>query len=106
MAHAFDYHFLILPADLPAAWFVQGARQYCLTYQPIVTDNLNLLNRVPAGASVAVTLLARPQDADFLSHQVAARREDAEVDLIVAEDLPSAEATLNARAEANEPFLA
>jgi hypothetical protein len=106
MAQTHDYHFLILPAGLPAAWFVQAAREYCTKFHPIVTDDLNVLNRVPAGASIGITLLARSEEINFLEHQAAARREDAEVDAIVAEDLPTAEAMLNARAAANEPFPA
>lgn len=101
MPDEFDYHFLVLAPGLQSAWFFQAARRYWQRFQPIVTDatELNLLGYIPPGSSVAVTLLARPDTADYARQQILGKRSDAHVDPIVADDLPSMEIILTERAE-------
>jgi len=101
MPEQFDYYFLVLAPGLQSAWFFQAARRYWQRYQPIVTDanQLDLLDYIPANSRVAVTLLARPDTADYARQQILARRSDAHVDPIVTNDLPSMEVILTQRAE-------
>ncbi|MGF1507091.1 MAG: hypothetical protein GYB64_03885 [Chloroflexi bacterium] len=100
----YDYHFMVLAPGLQSAWFFQAARQYWQRFQPIVTDDLDLLGYTPQGSTVAVSVLARPDTADFVKREILQARGDAFVDMIVTNDLPSMEATLNRRAELGERF--
>lgn len=104
MADEFDYHFFILAPGLQSAWFFQAARRFWQRFQPIVTDNWELLSYIPADKSVAVTVLARPDTAVFTQQQVEAQRRAMRIDMIVTDDLPMMESILNARAEAGLPF--
>ena len=104
MTDGYDYHFMILAPGLQSAWFFQAARQFWQRFQPIVTDDVEILSYLEAGASVAVTLLARPDTADFAREQIVQQRPDVLVDMIVTNDLPTMEAILNRRAESGTPF--
>jgi hypothetical protein len=104
MPNEFDYHFLILAPGLQGTWFTQAARQYWLKFQPIVTEDPELLSYIPPDASVAVTLLARQDNVEQARRRVTALRRDAHLDVIVAQDLPHLEAMLNRRAEADTRF--
>jgi hypothetical protein len=104
MADGYDYHFMILAPGLQSAWFFQAAKQFWQRYQPIVTDNWELLSYIPEEAPVAVTLLARPDTAAFAQGQVEAQRPGVFLDMIVVDDLPMMEAILNQRAETGQPF--
>ncbi len=104
MAEGYDYHFMILAPGLQSAWFFQAARRFWQRYQPIVTDQVDLLSYLPAGATVGVTLLARPDTASYAQNQILAQRPDCHLDAIVVDDLPLMESILNARAESGLPF--
>ena len=104
MADGYDYHFMILAPGLQSAWFFQAAKQFWQRYQPIVTDNWELLSYIPEEAPVAVTLLARPDTAAFAQRQVEAQRPGVFLDMIVVDDLTMMEAILNERAETGQPF--
>ncbi|HEC22800.1 MAG TPA: hypothetical protein ENI95_07775 [Chloroflexi bacterium] len=104
MTEGYDYHFLILAPGLQGAWFFQAARQYWQRFQPIVTDEWELLAYIPEEAKVAVTLLARPDTAEYAREQIEAQREGVTLDMVVASDLPMMETILNARAESGRPF--
>ena len=104
MSEAYDYHFLILAPGLAGAWFLQAARQYWLRFKPIVTDDWQLIDYMPEGASVAVTVLANPDIVNVLRTQTGGLREDIRLDVVVARDLPMMEVFLNRRAEAGQPF--
>ena len=104
MAEGYDFHFLILAPGLQSAWFFQAARQYWQRFQPVVTDNWNLLAYISPDVPVAVTVLARSDTAGFVQEQVQIQRSNAHLDMIVADELPLMEAILNSRAEAGLPF--
>jgi hypothetical protein len=104
MADDPDYHFMILAPGLQSAWFFQAARRYWQRFQPILTDNWDLLGYIPASKSVAVTVLARPDTADYVRKQVKAKRDNIRYDPVIADDLPSMEEVLNRRAEAGPRF--
>ena len=103
MADEFDYHFLMLAPGASAAWFMQAARQFWLRFQPIVTDDWSLIDRVPPGASVAVTVLAQPANLNLARKQIEARRSDIHLDMVVARDLPEMEVLLNRRVRMDQP---
>jgi hypothetical protein len=104
VAEGYDYHFLILAPGLQSAWFFQAARQFWQRYQPIVADNWELIQYLPAEATIAITLLARPDTAAYTREQIEALREGLFIDMVVVNDLPLMESILNARAEAGLPF--
>jgi len=104
MAGEAQYHFLVLAPGLQSAWFFQAARQYWQRFQPIVSDNLALLSYLPATASVTVTVLARPDTADYMKRQIEAQRSGVTLDMVVESDLPAMELKLNTRAQSGQPF--
>ena len=104
MGAQYDYHFLILGPGLSAAWFTQAAREYWLRFRPVVSRRWEILSNVPAGSSVAVTLLARSDAASLISQQIASIRPDLRLDVIAADDLPTVEALLDDRAATQQPF--
>jgi hypothetical protein len=104
MAEGYDYHFMILAPGLQSAWFFQAARQFWQRYQPVVTDDVEMLSYLERDKTVAVTLLARPDTADYAKSQILEQRPDAFLDMIVTNDLPSMESTLNKRAVSGNPF--
>lgn len=107
MAEGYDYHFMILAPGLQSAWFFQAARQYWQRFQPIVTDDLELLTYPDESSIIAVTLLAREDTVNYMRDQIQDRldeREDALLDVVVIDDLPSMESLLNERARDDVPF--
>lgn len=104
MAEGYDYHFMVLAPGLQSAWFFQAARRFWQRFQPIVTDQVELIGYVPPNETVAVTLLARPDTARYVQQQIEAQRPGVTLDLVVVDDLPLMESILNARAESGLPF--
>jgi len=104
MADGYDYHFLLLAPGLQSAWFFQAARRYWQRFQPIVTDNWQLLSFIPPDKQVAVTVLARSDTVLFVQEQVQTQRANAKLDTVVADELPLMEAILDSRADAGLPF--
>jgi hypothetical protein len=104
MPELFDYHFLILAPGLPGPWITQAARQYWLRFQPIVTDDWELISRTPNDSRVAVTILTRPDSADAFEAEKVSQRAGMVFDIVVAGDLTTMEATLNERARVGSPF--
>ncbi len=104
MAEGYDYHFMVLAPGLQSAWFFQAARRFWQRFQPIVTDQVELIGYVPPDETVAVTLLARPDTARYVQRQIEAQRPGVTLDMVVVDDLPLMESILNARAESGLPF--
>jgi hypothetical protein len=104
MADGYDYHFMVLAPGLQSAWFFQAARRFWQVFQPIVTDQVELLSYLPDDAKIAITLLARPDTASYMKQQLQAQRPDALLDMVVVDDLPLMESILDARAESGLPF--
>ena len=104
MPEIFDYHFLVLAPGLTGPWITQAARQYWLRFQPIVTDDWELISRTPADSRVAVTILARPDSADAFQAEMAAQGMQVMFDVVVAGDLTTMEAALNERTRLGLPF--
>jgi hypothetical protein len=104
MAEGFDYHFMILAPGLQAAWFFQAARSYWQRFQPVLTDNWNLLAYLPADKSVAVTVLARSDTASFTREQILLQRSNITLDMVIADELPLMESILDTRAAAGLPL--
>ncbi len=107
MAKGYAYHFMVLAPGLQSGWFFQAARQYWQRFQPIVTDNLDLLTYPEQEDLIAVTLLAREDTVNYMRDQIEdklSERDETRVDVIVINDLESMETLLNQRATNNEPF--
>jgi hypothetical protein len=93
--HTIRYHVMLLAPGLPASWFFQAAREYWLRCRPIVTDDPEYLALLPEGG-VRITILSRPGEAEHLRAQVIRLLgQDAEIELVIAPDLPQAEVALN-----------
>jgi hypothetical protein len=104
MAQGYDYHFMVLAPGLQSAWFFQAARRFWQVFQPIVTDQVELLSYLPDEAKIAVTLLARPDTASYMKEQIEIQRPEAFLDMVVVDDLPLMESILDARADSGLPF--
>jgi len=104
MAQGYDYHFMVLAPGLQSAWFFQAARRFWQVFQPIVTDQVELLSYLPDEAKIAVTLLARPDTASYMKEQIETQRPEAFLDMVVVDDLPLMESILDARADSGLPF--
>jgi hypothetical protein len=104
MADGYDFHFLLLAPGLQSAWFFQAARQYWQRFQPVVTDNPELLSFIPPDKKVAVTVLARTDTAQFVQGEIQLQRSNARLDMVIANELPLMESILDARASAGLPF--
>jgi hypothetical protein len=104
MAEGYDFHFMILAPGLQSAWFFQAARQYWQRFQPVVTDDWQLLAYIPPDRQVAATVLARADTAQFVQEQISIQRTNVRIDLIIADDLTLMESILDARAAAGTPF--
>ena len=104
MAEDYNYHFLIISPGMQSAWFFQAARRFWQRFQPIVSDNWEILSYIPEELSVAVTVLARPDAAGFVQQQIESQRANLKVDMVVVGDLAMMESILNARANEGLPF--
>ena len=99
-----DFHFLVLAPGLQAAWFFVAARRYWERFLPMVIDDLDLISYVPEQASVAITVLARPDTADYIRARIARQFPDARLDLITAETAAEAQGVLEWRAATGRRF--
>ena len=104
MSETFDYHFLVLSPGLSGPWFTQAAQQFWLRFQPVVTDDWELISCTPVSSRVAVTILARPDSEDAFQEEKSALGDRVTFDVIVAGDLTTMEATLDERARLGLPF--
>lgn len=104
MPDDYDYHVLLVSPDLPGAWFIQAARQYWLTFKPIVTTDVQTLELIPQAARLAVTAIAPPAGAEDMRAAVRRRHEGAFVEVLAASDLSLMEATLDRRAHEDQRF--
>jgi hypothetical protein len=99
-----DLHLLALAGGLSSDWFLDTARAYYDRFRPVVTVQLDLIQYVPSSASVAVTLIAPPGQADAVRDALLTLYPNLWVDVILADDLARVRALLDARAQRNLRF--
>jgi len=92
-----DYHLLILAPGVEGVWLFQAARAYWLRFAPLVTDQVTLAAAAPAGTSLAVTVLTRPDTLDRDWLDLLTSVPGLRLDVVEAADLPSIEQILNQR---------
>lgn len=99
-----DIHLLALGGGLTADWLLDTARAYYDRFRPVVTVQLDLIQYIPSSASVAVTLVAPPEQASAVSESLRALYPNLWVDIIPADDLDLVRATLDTRAQRSLRF--
>lgn len=65
-----DYHFILLAPDVDPSLFFESAEQYWLRFHPILVESADLIQFVPSGKSLAVTVIANPDQVDTMTAQV------------------------------------
>lgn len=99
-----DYHFLLISPSLGAEWFFDAARQYWEKFRPTTVNDLELARLIPAGFTIAVTVVARRDTASQLGVSVAQALPDALFDPVVQDTFEDMKRVLNERAANNQPF--
>jgi len=90
--------------NLGAEWLFDAAREYWSRYRPIVVTDLELVRLIPKGYSIIVTMVARRDTAQQWGVFLAQNVPDALMDGVVKDMFEDARATLNQRAETDQPF--
>lgn len=99
-----DFHFLFIASDLGGEWLFDAAHAYWERFKPIVVSDFDVVKRVPANRSLAVTVIARPERIAQLSQLLAQFAPHALFDPIAYSYFDDAKLTLNGRADLNQPF--
>lgn len=93
-----DLHWLILAPGLQADWFFHAARRYWQTFRPTVLTDWTLIQYVPFHLSLAVTVLARSDTADYMDEAIRQEWPNVMYDPIVFERLGDMQTELDRRA--------
>ncbi len=99
-----DLHWVILAPGLQADWFFQAARRYWQTFRPTVLPDWDLITFVPNTRSLAVTVLARSDTAEYVAQQIGERWPNVRLDAVVFDTLPEMQAELDRRANYQKRF--
>ncbi len=94
-----DVHMVVLAGGLTSEWFLETARLYYGQFRPVVTTQTDLIQYIPNSTSLAVTLIAPPDQADAVRDSLRALYPNVWVDVIRAEALERVRAVLDARAQ-------
>jgi hypothetical protein len=93
-----DYHAVYLGPGLSADWLFVAAHDYCIRFQPIVTDSLDVLAFIPPRHKLAITSLARRDTAKRVALEVTKRYPQAYHDPLVYDYLEELQIALDGRA--------
>ncbi len=99
-----DLHWLILAPGLQADWFFQAARRYWQTFRPTVLTDWNLIGQLPFGKSLAVTVLARSDTADYMDQAIHQTWPNVFYDPVVFDTLAEMQEELERRATYKKRF--
>ncbi|NDJ52134.1 MAG: hypothetical protein GYB68_03495 [Chloroflexi bacterium] len=99
-----DLHWLVLAPGLQADWFFQAARRYWQTFRPTVMTGWEMIELLPAGVSLGVTVLARPDTISYMDEQIRDPWPNVVYDPIVANTLEEMAQELERRATYNIRF--
>lgn len=94
-----DVHMIALAGGLTADWFMETARAYYGQFRPVVTTQLDLIQYIPSSTSLAVTLIAPPDQADTVRDSLRALYPNVWVDVIRADSLNNVRETFDSRAQ-------
>jgi hypothetical protein len=100
-----DFHFLYLAPGLGVDYFFDASRLFWETFKTIVIHDLALVDYVPRRYSVAITTLGRSDTGPLIKQQIEESfGERVYHDPLVYDFLEDMKATLEARAQRNEPY--
>ncbi len=99
-----DYHFVILTPGLDPDWFFQTAEAYWARFRPAVMDTDALIAMLPYTKSVAVTVIARPDQVAQVNAQIRDRWPNVWYDLVVAQTSADLSGVFAQRLAAGRPF--
>ncbi len=99
-----DYHFVILTPGLDPEWFFQTAEAYWARFRPAVMDTDALIAVLPYTRSVAVTVIARPDQVAQVNAQIRDRWPNVWYDLIIAQTSADLSGVFAQRLAAGRPF--
>ena len=80
-----DYHFIILAPGIEPEWFFQAAEPYWLRFHPVLLEDAGYIANMPYDKSLAVTVVAAPDQVETMNQQVRDAWPNVWYDLIVAE---------------------
>lgn len=99
-----DYHWLVLAPGLQADWFFQAARRYWQNFRPTVVTDWKLIDMIPSSKSLAVTVLARQDTAEYMEKRIRETYPNIFYDTIVFDTLGEMQAELDQRATYQRRF--
>jgi hypothetical protein len=79
-----DLHFLVVAPGFNTNWFFGHLREYWERFRPTVTTSVDFFAFIPYSRSLAVTVLATPETADYMAQQIKSRWATVWIDLISA----------------------
>lgn len=99
-----DYHFVLLAPGLNADWFFQAAEAYWARFRPTVMDTDALIALLPYHKSLAVTVIAPPDQVARMNEQIRERWPTIWYDLVIAETAQGLAEVLNGRVAVGRRF--
>lgn len=98
-----DYHFLLIAPNLGAEW-LYAVRNYWGQFRPTLTSDFPIIQLVPAGYTIAVTVVCRRDMRDFYDTRLRDQVPRALIDFMVYEFVEDVQLALDGRAELNQPL--
>lgn len=99
-----DYHYLYIAPNLGAEWLFDAARNYVLTFAPVILADLDFVALTPPNTAVTVTAIARRDTAALIGVELAQVHPYAYYDAVMRDTFEETKAELNRRAAENQPF--
>jgi len=99
-----DYHFIILAPGIDPEWFFQAAEQYWLRFNPILLDSPALIADLPYDKTLAVTVIAAPDQAEAMNASIRDQWPTIWYDLILVQSSTDLLAVFNQRLSTNRRF--
>lgn len=93
-----ELHWVILAPGLQADWFFQAARRYWQTFRPTVLTDWSLIQYVPFGKSLGVTVLARKDTAEYMRSAIEEQWPNVYYDPVIFDSLAEMQQELDDRA--------
>jgi hypothetical protein len=99
-----DYHFLVIAPGFNTNWFFQEARDYWDRFRPTLITATDYIAYLPFAKSLAVTVLATPDLAEYMKKQIQQRWPNVWFDLIIGEKAEEIAAVLRQRITVGRRF--
>jgi len=99
-----NYHYLYIAPNLGGEWLFSAARNYVLTFAPIILADLDFVALTPANTTVTVTAIARRDTAAQIGVELAQVHPYALYDAVMRDTFEETKTELDRRAAENQPF--